>query len=241
MLVLTTFSITARCPQTGMLGTAVCTAIPGVGGLASFGKAGTGAVSTQSFVNPYLGIDSLSLMTEGKSAREALETVLAADPGRETRQLAVVDAAGNAAGHTGSECIPWHGHLVGDGYVVAANMMVDEKTTAAMVAAFEASTGEPLPERLLKALEAGDATGGDFRGRQSASLLVYKTEEYPYVSLRVDENMQPVQELRRIFETCRTQLLPLMDAMPSRANPLGDINPDDPNIANLIKHVNERT
>ena len=241
MLVLTTFSITARCEQTGMLGTAVCTAIPGVGALASFVEVGSGAVSTQSFVNPYLGIDSLQLMGEGKTAQEAMKTVLAADPGRETRQLAIVDTHGNAAGFTGSECTPWFGHLVGDGYVVAANMMVDEKTTAAMAESFESSGTESLPERLLRALEAGDATGGDFRGRQSASLLVYKTEEYPYLSLRVDENPQPVQELRRAFETCRRQLLPLMDAMPTRANPLGTMDPNDPNIALLIKHVSERT
>ena len=171
MLVLTTFSITARCPRTGMVGTAVCTAIPGVGALASFGKAGVGAVSTQSFVNPYLGIDALTLLTDGKDAKDALETVLAADPGRETRQVAVVDAQGNGAGFTGSDCIPWFGHLVGDGYVVAANMMVDEQTTAAMAHAFVTSATESLPERLLQALEAGNATGGDFRGRQSASLL----------------------------------------------------------------------
>ena len=208
--------------------------------MASFGKAGVGAVSTQSFVNPYLGIDALTLLTAGKSAKEALETVLAADPGRETRQLAVVDQAGNGAGFTGSACIPWFGHVVGDGYVVAANMMVDEKTTAAMVQAFEASLAEPLPERLLLALEAGNATGGDFRGRQSASLLVYKTEEYPYLSLRVDEHPQPVPELRRIYTVTQRQLLPLMDVMPSRANPLGDMDPNDPNIALLIKQVHER-
>jgi uncharacterized Ntn-hydrolase superfamily protein len=129
---------------------------------------------------------------------------------------------------------------VGDGYVVAANMMVDEKTVAKMVTSFESSQGEPLPERLLKALEAGDATGGDFRGRQSASLLVYKQEEYPYLSLRVDEHLEPVKELRRIFEIGRRQVLPLMDAMPSRTNPMGNINPNDPNIALLIKHVRER-
>jgi uncharacterized Ntn-hydrolase superfamily protein len=115
MLVLTTFSITGRCARTGMVGTAVCTAVPGVGALASFGKAGVGAVSTQSFVNPYLGIDALRLMEQGRSAREALDAVLAEDPGREQRQLAVVDAQGNTAGFTGQECIAWHGHAGGEG------------------------------------------------------------------------------------------------------------------------------
>lgn len=240
MVVLTTFSITARCPQTGMVGTAVCTAIPGVGALASFGKAGVGAVSTQSFVNPYLGIDALDLLTGGADAQGALNTVIAGDPGRATRQLAIVDAHGGAAGFTGAECIPWFGHVVGDGYVVAANMMVDERTVAAMAAAYEASAAAAFPERLLLALEAGDATGGDFRGRQSASILVYKAEEYPYLSLRVDEHPTPVPELRRIFTVAQRQLLPLMDAMPSRANPLGRIDPNDPNIGLLVKHVSER-
>ena len=240
MLVLTTFSITARCPHSEMIGTAVCTAIPGVGAMASFAKAGIGAVATQAFVNPYLGIDALRILETGVDAQQALTAVLAADPGRETRQLGVVDYGGNAAGFTGSNCIPWFGHVVGDGYVVAANMMVDERTTAAMAAAFAASATASLPERLLLALEAGDATGGDFRGRQSASLLVYKREEYPYLSLRVDDHATPVPELRRIYTIAQRQLLPLMDAMPSRANPLGNIDPSDPNIALLIKHVSER-
>ena len=240
MVILTTFSITGYCPRTGMVGTAVCTALPGVGSLASFGQAGVGAVSTQSFVNPYLGIDSLKLMANGQSAQTALDTVLAADPGRETRQLAVVDAQGNAAGFTGADCIDWHGHMVGDGFVAAANMMVDATTTDAMAQAFTENADEPLHNRLLKALEAGDATGGDYRGRQSASVLVYDKEEYPALYLRVDEHVNPVGELRRVHEVSREQLLPLLRGMPTRANPMGDIDPEDPALAPLLKHVTER-
>ncbi|MEM7124753.1 MAG: DUF1028 domain-containing protein [Chloroflexota bacterium] len=240
MVILTTFSITGYCPRTGMVGTSVCTALPGVGSLASFGQAGVGAVSTQSFVNPYLGIDSLKLMAQGQSAEEALDAVLAADPGREQRQLAVIDAHGKAAGFTGAQCIDWNGHIVGDGFVAAANMMVDETTTQAMAHAFEANADLPLHDRLLKSLEAGDETGGDYRGRQSASLLVYDKEEYPALHLRVDEHQEPVAELRRVYEVSRTQLLPLLVGMPTRENPLGSLDPDDPALAPLLKHVSER-
>ena len=199
-LVLTTFSITARCSRTGMLGVAVCTAMPAVGAICPFVKPQVGAIASQSSVNPYLGIDGLVLLEQGRSAQQAVEQVLADDPGRDRRQLSVVDANGNAAAFTGPNSMPWRGHHVGEGYVVAANMMVDETTVQAMAGAFEEHISDALPERLLKALEAGDATGGDYRGRQSAALLVYHAEAYPSHSLRVDEHAQPVAELRRIFQ-----------------------------------------
>lgn len=221
MLILTTFSIVARCPRTGMVGVAVCTAVPAVGSLCPFGQSQVGAIATQSFVNPYLGIDGLRLLENGLSAAETLERLLADDPGRDMRQLSIVDRYGQAAAFTGKRCLPWHGHHTGDGYAVAANMMVDDTTVAAMVDAFEHNSNDELPERLLKALEAGDATGGDYRGRQSAALLVYHTEEYPYCSLRVDEHRQPVAELRRIFEVSRRQLFPFIAMLPTRAQPQG--------------------
>ena len=223
-LVLTTFSITARCPRTGMLGVAVCTAIPAVGAICPFVKPKVGTISSQSFANPYLGVDGLVLLEQGKSAQETVEQLIAADPGRAVRQLSVVDNTGTAAAHTGPDCIPWHGHHSGEGYVVAANMMVDETTVQAMVEAFETNADQELPERLLGALEAGDATGGDYRGRQSAALLVYHTEAYPSHSLRVDEHAQPVAELRRIFTVCEEQLYPWTHTLPTRTNPLGTVD-----------------
>ncbi|MEW6301618.1 MAG: DUF1028 domain-containing protein [Thermodesulfobacteriota bacterium] len=241
MLVLTTFSIAARCPRTGMVGVAVCTAVPAVGSLCPFVKSQVGAIATQSFVNPYLGIDGLRLLEQGLSAQEVLEQLLAGDPGRDVRQLSVVDSRGNAAAFTGQSCVPWHGHRVGDGYAVAANMMVDETTVSAMAQAFESNGADELPERLLKALEAGDATGGDYRGRQSAALLVYHTEEYPYCSLRVDEHRHPVAELRRIFEVGRQQLFPFIAMLPTRAHPQGfaDVT-NNPVGATLLKAVDKR-
>lgn len=220
-LVLTTFSITARCPRTGMLGVAVCTAVPAVGAICPFVKPQVGAISSQSFANPYLGIDGLVLLEQGHSAQEIVEQLIADDPGRDVRQLSVVDASGNAAAFTGQSSIPWHGHHVGEGYVVAANMMVDETTVQAMARVFKDQAADALPERLLKALEAGDATGGDYRGRQSAALLVYHTEAYPSHSLRVDEHAEPVAELRRIFNVCQEQLYPWLATLPTRINPLG--------------------
>ena len=240
MLILTTFSIAARCPRTGMLGVAVCTAVPAVGALCPFARPRVGAIATQSFVNPYLGIDGLELLEKGLSAQEALAQLVAGDPGRDRRQLSVVDSHGNAAAFTGKDCLPWHGHQVGEGYAVAANMMVDETTVAAMARAFEANANDDLPERLLKALEAGDATGGDYRGRQSAALLVYHTEAYAYRSLRVDEHPHPVAELRRIFEISRQQLFPFVALLPTRANPQGATVTDSATGTTLLKAVDKR-
>lgn len=241
MLVLTTFSIVARCPRTGMVGVAVCTAVPAVGALCPFAKPGVGAIATQSFVNPYLGIDGLTLLEKGLNAQETLEQLLANDPGRELRQLSVVDRTGTAAAFTGTGCFPWHGHIVGEGYAVAANMMVDDTTVKAMAETFAAHSNDELPERLLQALEAGDATGGDYRGRQSAALLVYEKEEYPCCSLRVDEHRQPVPELRRIFEISRQQLFPFMRLLPTRENPAGSTEVTSGAVgASLLKTVDQR-
>lgn len=239
-LVLTTFSIAACCPRTGMVGVAVCTAVPAVGALCPFAKPGVGAIATQSFVNPYLGIDGLVLLEKGIGARAALEQLIASDPGQDVRQLSIVDHKGNAAAFTGKSCLPWCGYIVGDGYAVAANMMVDETTVVAMARAFEEAATDDLAERLLKALEAGDATGGDYRGRQSAALLVYHKEAYPYRSLRVDEQRTPVAELRRIFEVCQQQLFPFVEALPTRESPAGnDIAKSDIGTI-LLKTVDKR-
>jgi uncharacterized Ntn-hydrolase superfamily protein len=224
-LVLTTFSIAARCARTGRLGVAVSTAVPGVGALCPFVRPGVGAIATQSWVNPYLGIDGLGLLAEGKSAEETLKTLIDADPGRAVRQLGIVDRDGGSASWTGSECVDWAGHRTGPGYAVQGNMLVGEPTVTAMEEAFTGCASLDLPERLLIALEAGQRAGGDKRGRQSASLRVFDREEYPYLDLRVDEHRHPVAELRRVFEVARHQLLPFIGGMPTRENPLGELPP----------------
>lgn len=226
MLELNTFSIAARCNRTGQLGVAVSTAVPGVGGMCPFGEAGTGAISTQSWVNPYLGIDGLKLLKSGYTAQAALDRLMEEDPGRDLRQVGIVDAKGNAAAWTGQKCTEWCGHITGAGFAIQGNMLVGEATLRAMAEAFEASAALELASRLVGVLEAGQLAGGDKRGRQSASLLVYDVEEYPLLRLSVDDNEQPVAELRRVFEVARRQLLPFVMGMPSRLDPMRHL-PDE--------------
>lgn len=214
-----TFSIVARCARTGQLGVAVATAVPAVGAMCPYVRPGVGAVSTQSWVNPYLAFGVLDRIAAGASAPEALAAVMQGDAARQLRQIGVVDAAGRAASWSGTECTSWFGHFVGDGFAVQGNMLAGASTIEAMKNAYFTSEGEQLEERLLLALEAGDAAGGDKRGRQSASLQVYGTEDYALVDLRVDEHAQPVAELRRVHGIARLQLFPFVDGMPKKSGP----------------------
>jgi uncharacterized Ntn-hydrolase superfamily protein len=221
-----TFSIVAHCPRTGQLGVAVSTAVPAVGALCPYVRAGVGAVSTQSWVNPYLAIDTLDLMQDGKSAPEALDLVLSRDEGRHLRQIGAVDAQGRAAAWTGESCTEWQGHVVGEHFAVQGNMLVGEATIAAMAAAFRGSQPLDLAERLLLAMEAGQAAGGDKRGRQSACLRVHAREDYALLDLRVDEHAHPVAELRRVYTIARLQLSPFVEGMPKKGAPAGGL-PDE--------------
>lgn len=223
---LSTFSISARCARTGMLGVAVSTAVPGVGGICPFVRPGIGAVSTQAWVNPYLGLDAIELLAQGNSAERTVGEVIDADPGRAVRQLGVVDAAGRSFAWTGEECTDWAGQKTGPDVSIQGNMLVGPATLEAMFESFAASADESLPERLVKVLEAGQAAGGDKRGRQSAAMVVFETERYPHIDLRVDEHADPVRELRRVFEVAKLQYLPFVAGMPTRENPLGALGDD---------------
>lgn len=214
---LNTFSIVARCPRTGRLGAAVSTAVPAVGAICLFIQSGTGAISTQSWVNPYLAIDALALMAQGHPGPAALDQVTAADEGRAIRQIGVIDTAGRAAAYTGAGCTPWCGHRTGPGYAVQGNMLAGEAVVAGMEHAFTRSDGEDLAERLMRALEAGQEAGGDKRGKQSAALKIFGEEAYAWLDLRVDEHPSPIAELRRVLGVATVQLRPFIDAMPSRA------------------------
>ncbi|MFZ5677982.1 MAG: DUF1028 domain-containing protein [Pseudomonadota bacterium] len=224
MIQLATFSIAARCPRSGMLGVAVSTAVPAIGGLCPFVAARIGAVATQSWVNPYLGIDGLALMKSGMSAKAALDKLLAEDPGREVRQVGIVDAAGNAAAFTGKECTQWCGHEVGEGFAVQGNMLVSGETVAQMAKAARDSAALSLPERLMRVLEAGQAAGGDKRGKQSAYIKVHDAEDYPYLQLGVDDHPAPVQELRRVYEVARAQCLPFVTGLSTRRSSVGHLS-----------------
>lgn len=224
MLKLATFSIAARCPHTGMMGIAISTAVPAVGDICAFLAPAVGAVATQSWVNPYFGIDGLALLREGMSAQHAIDQLLAGDAGRSLRQLGIVDAAGRSAAFTGENCTPWCGHIVGDGFTVQGNMLTGAETISSMADAARQGVDLEFPERLMRALEAGQAAGGDKRGKQSAYLRVFHKEEYPYLSLGVDENPDPVKELRRVFEIAQAQFIPFVEGMPSRQDPLRELS-----------------
>ncbi|MCC6193474.1 MAG: DUF1028 domain-containing protein, partial [Burkholderiales bacterium] len=145
----------------------------------------------------------------------------AADDGREVRQLHVLDAQGRSARHTGSACIDWCGELAGERWSLAGNMLAGPQVLAASAEAYERSAGLPFAERLLAALDAGDAAGGDKRGRQAAALLIYTTEAYPFLDLRVDDHEEPFVELRRLYERSLERFQPFLACVPSEARPAG--------------------
>lgn len=181
-------------------------------------------MATQSWPSLYLAIDGLGLLAGGASAQEALDRVLADDPARSVRQLGMVDSNGGSASFSGDECTSWYGHVIGPNFAVQGNMLISGTTVTAMAESFAAKPALDLVERLLRALEAGQAGGGDMRGRQCSALLVVDKEEYPLWDLRVDEHPQPVAELRRIFAIARLQLLPFVEGLPTRENPMGSLS-----------------
>ena len=199
-----TYSIVARDPATGDMGVAVQSHWFSVGALVPWAEAGVGAVATQSFVDPSYGKLGLDLMRAGRSAPDALRALLAGDEGRDVRQVAMVDAQGRATAHTGAKNIADAGHIVGAAFSVQANMMLNEKVWPAMDAAYRAAKGD-LAERMMAALDAAQAAGGDIRGRQSAALIVVKAKATGRAwvdrifDLRVDDHPEPLRELRRLL------------------------------------------
>lgn len=198
-----------------MLGVGTSSKALAAGGMVPYCRAGVGAIASQSFPNPYLGIDGLTLLEQGLAAARALERLVESDRGRDLRQVAIVDRDGHTAVYTGDKCIPWAGALEGRGHVCLGNILVGEDVTKAMGHAFETSDNETLPERLLRALEAGQEAGGDRRGRQSAGIHIVHTEEYPYCDLRVDDHPDPIPELRRVFSIFQREE-PFLQSMPRR-------------------------
>ena len=207
-----TYSIVARDAATGDLGVAVQSHWFSVGSVVPWAESGVGAVATQSFTEPSYGALGLRLMKGGRSAPEALKELLAADTDREVRQVAMVDAQGRAAAHTGAKCIQAAGHEVGEGFTVEANLMDKTTVWAAMARAFRAAKGD-LADRLLAALRAAQAEGGDIRGRQSAAILIVKGKAsgQPWndrlFDLRVEDNQDPLKELGRLVQLRRAYRL----------------------------------
>jgi uncharacterized Ntn-hydrolase superfamily protein len=203
-----TYSIVARDTITGEMGVAVQSHWFSVGSVVSWAEAGAGAIATQSLVNVSFGKRGLDLLREGKTASEALNTLIASDKGREFRQLAIIDNQGNVATFTGRKCIPNAGQIMGKNYSVQANMMLNKKVWPAMAEAFESSTG-PLAERMIAALKAAESVGGDIRGQQSASILVVRAQatgkpwEDRLIDLRVEDHPQAVKEIERVLKIHR--------------------------------------
>jgi uncharacterized Ntn-hydrolase superfamily protein len=203
-----TFSIVARDPATGEIGAAVQSHWFNVGAEVIWGEAGVGVIATQSFVNVSFGIRGLKLLKAGFSPKQVVDSLIGPDEGKDVRQLAVLDTKGNSAAYTGKNCIADAGHLNGENYSVQANLMISNKVWPAMEKAFKESKG-PLAERLIAVLEAAQKEGGDIRGKQSAAILVFKgtSSGKPWddklIDLRVDDNPEPIPELKRLLKVQR--------------------------------------
>ncbi|HEX5660095.1 MAG TPA: DUF1028 domain-containing protein [Polyangiales bacterium] len=217
-----TLSIIARCVRTGQFGIAAMTAVPAVGKLLDHAAARVGAVATQARVNPYLGIDGITLLRQRRCAEDVLAILRRSDPRIESRQLAVIDAAGRTAAFTGQECLPWAGALSGENFSVQGNRLTGRDVLVAAAQALAEREHEPLADRLLEALFAADALGGDRHEEESATICVVDEEDYPLWDIRVDQNDDPLRELRRVHGVFRERLLPEILRMPTRKNPAGD-------------------
>jgi uncharacterized Ntn-hydrolase superfamily protein len=202
---ISTFSIVAYDPVTGELGVAVQSKFLAVGAVVPWAKAKVGAVATQSYANTTYGPEGLKLLSQGLSPEEVLEKLTSADPGRDLRQVGIVDTKGQATAFTGAKCLPWAGHLVAENFSCQGNILASGKVVEAMAEAFTRSRGT-LAERLISALAAAQREGGDRRGQQSAALLVVKERggygglNDRYIDLRVDDHPRPIEELKRIYE-----------------------------------------
>ena len=216
-----TFSIIARDDATGRFGVAVASKFFAVGARNIFAKTGVGAVVSQALMNPYYGPRGLALLAAGATARDAVRLLTAADEGSQRRQLHVMDRTGTFAAHTGRECTDWCGHLKGGTFSVSGNTLTGEVVLEAMATAYEENNAMPFARRLIVAMQAGEAAGGDSRGKQSAALLVHDREEYSLLDLRVDDHPDPLDELARLGDVARESWVHVRRILPSADNPFG--------------------
>jgi uncharacterized Ntn-hydrolase superfamily protein len=219
-----TWSIVAHDAATGAFAVAVTTCAFAVGASCPYVRAGVGAVSTQSMTNRYLGPAVLDGLARGLSPAAAIEGALAGDEGKGLRQIHAVDRHGRTASFTGANCVEWCGEITSTGVSVAGNMLAGHQVIADSYAAFVAHPALALPLRLLAALDAGEAAGGDKRGRQSAAMVLVTTEDFPDMSLRVDDHPQPLAELRRLHGIWLRDRAPTLHDQPSKARPSGTID-----------------
>ena len=216
-----TWSIIARDPLTGQIGIAVATKFFAVGARVPHVAPGVGGVATQALINPYYGIDGVKLLRDGKSPQDVIATLIAGDDGRESRQLHVMDASGRISAHTGRECVDWCGHVEGNGFSVAGNMLAGAAVLDDTAKSYVMGERLPFAQRLIAALKAGEAAGGDKRGKQSAALLIHGSEEWSDLDLRVDDHGDPLAELARLEQVSRERWVHFRQFLPTRSNPAG--------------------
>jgi uncharacterized Ntn-hydrolase superfamily protein len=216
-----TYSICAHDETTGEMGVAVASRFFAVGMLVPHIRAGRGAVATQAFVNPLWGIEAADRLADGHAPEDVVAALVAADKGHANRQLHMVDAQGRTAAHTGAECVDWCGHVAAQGVSVAGNMLVGEAVIADTLACYLDRADLPLAERLMTAMEAGEAAGGDKRGTQSATLIVHRDQPYPWLDLRADDHPDPLAELRRLHDVAHERFTIVAKALPTLQNPHG--------------------
>ncbi len=215
-----TWSILARDPATGAFGAAVATRFFAVGALCIHVEGRVGALATQALVNPMYAVQGMPMLRAGEPPEAVMAALLAADAGRQTRQLHMLDASGRIAQHTGSACIDWCGHLRGTDISVAGNMLTGAAVIERTLDAFKAAEGS-LAERLLIALEAGEAAGGDKRGKQSAALKIATHDPYPDLDIRADDHPDPIAELRRLLRVSQERFAVFRRLMPGADSPCG--------------------
>ena len=219
-----TWSIVAKDETTGQIGIAVATCAFAVGARVPFVATGIGAIATQAFVNPFYGLRGLELMAAGASAEDVVRIVTAADDGRGQRQVHAMDRSGRLAAYTGTDCVPWCGHLLRETFSVAGNMLAGPEVIAETARVFELHADLSLPQRFLAAMKAGEEAGGDKRGKQSAAMLINDDQEYPLIDIRVDDHADPLGELARLVAVSAERYLHYRKFMPSRARPAGVID-----------------
>jgi uncharacterized Ntn-hydrolase superfamily protein len=215
-----TWSIIAR-DFSGAFGIAVASKFFAVGALCPHARSGVGALATQALVNPLYAGPALTDLAKGIDPALIIDRLTAADEGRDHRQLHLIDASSRSAAYTGAACVEWCGHTAGNGFSVAGNMLAGPQVIAATAEAYEANSGLPFAERLIVALAAGEAVGGDKRGKQAAALLVYTTEDYSALDLRVDDHPEPIRELQRLYQKSLERYQPFTACLPSRKRPAG--------------------
>jgi len=216
-----TWSLVARDPATGAFGIAVATRFFAVGALCPHAEGGVGALATQALLNPMYGIDGLRMLREGAGAAALVDALVGADPGRATRQLHVQDARGGIAAFTGDACVPWCGHAIHDGFSVAGHMLTGSEVIAETAREYLAAADLPFAQRLLRAMRAGEAAGGDSRGKQSAALRIHTTEAWPALDLRVDDHPDPLAELERLERVSHERFAAFVRCFATRARPGG--------------------